>query len=252
MRRNQAQAAVTGGVAVAWSVCALAGAPVPVLTVLGIALLGCPGFVWCEVLLGSGTGGLERGAVAAGLAFALPILGGLALQAAGVPLGRPGWAALLVIATLVGDVLLLVRREPPPAAPRGSRSGRPGMSPGHTVIFGIAAFIALGAVGIAWEGTRLQHTPGFTQLWLAPVRARPALANLGVSNHEGRATRYLLIVQRPGGRRSVWNLALADGQAWQRSITVKPGPPVSAFLYRLPDLTHPFRQVTDNVQAPAP
>jgi len=41
-----------------------------------------------------------------------------------------------------------------------------------------------------------------------------------------------------------WNLTLGDGRTWQRSVLVIGKPTLTADLYRLPDLTHPYRYVS--------
>lgn len=251
MRRSHIEAAITAGVAIAWSACALGDAPTAVLAIFGTALLGCAGYVWCEVLFGWRIRGVDRAAVAAGLAFALPVLGGLVLQAAGEPLHRPSWGALFVIATLVGDAFLLARRAE--LVQQRKMPRRPGRRRANGAIYGAAVVVALGAVALAWEGAHLQRSPAFTQLWLVPARSHPALANLGVSNHQGRPARFrLVLLQRHGHRRTVWDVVLADGQTWSRTISVRAGTPISASLYRLPDLRHPFREVSDNFQGSAP
>jgi hypothetical protein len=41
-----------------------------------------------------------------------------------------------------------------------------------------------------------------------------------------------------------WNLTLGDGRTWQRSVLVTGKQDLAAELYRLPDLTHPYRYVS--------
>lgn len=246
MRRSPADIVITAAVAAAAFAAAAAGAPAPLLGVLGIALFAAPGYVLAGVLLGGRVAGLERVAVAAGLTLAVPVLGGLALYAAGVPLHRTAWAGLLAGVTLAGDAALFARRRGwrGGAVPRGGAVHRLRALPvRHAAAFGAALVIAAGGVGLARAGAAAQHYPGFTQLWLSPGRAGAASADLGVSNHEGTATRYQLVLVQ--GRRTTasWDITLANGARWDRTITLS-GSGTTADLYRIPDLTHPYRQVT--------
>lgn len=255
MRRDQAGIAVTEAAALAACIGVLAGAPAAVLIVPGLALLAAPGYVWAEVFFPGRLGGLPRAAVAAGLALAVPVLGGVALRAAGIPLHRAAWAFLLATVTVAGDIVLLVRRragragapaQPEPARPERAgqaASGQPGRGWQAWPVagFAAAALIAAGAVGLAAAGAAVQPYQGFTQLWLVPGQGTAARDILGVSNHEGATQRYRLVVRRPGHARATWNLVLTDGQTWRARIR---SAPASASLYRLPDLRHPYRQVT--------
>jgi hypothetical protein len=243
MRRSNADIAVTAAAALISFVAVVVGAPVPVTTVLGIALVAAPGYLWGEVLLGSRVVGLERIGVAAGLALAVPVIGGLALYAAGVPLHRLAWAGLLASVALAGDAVLLIRGRPtPPESLRRSR-GPKHVSAWHAAAFGAAVVIAVGAVTVARVGTAMQRYPGFTQLWLSPRHGDSRTAYLGVSNHQGELSRYRLVLLRNGHLSGTWNLTLSDGQTWQRTVTFTGKYSIAADLYRLPDLTHPYRYV---------
>ena len=111
MRRVQADLAITAAVAVLAVVATAVGAPIVITAVLGIALLAAPGYVLGQLLFGSHISGLERIAVATGLALCVPVLGGLLIVAAGLPLDRTTWLGLLAGVTLVSDVILLWRRR---------------------------------------------------------------------------------------------------------------------------------------------
>jgi hypothetical protein len=112
--------------------------------------------------------------------------------------------------------------------------------------------IAAGGVGLARAGAAMQHEPAFTQLWLSPRggSTTASTASLGIINDEGRATRYRLVLTRNGQAGATWNVSLAAGQTWQRSIAFSSSYPISASLYRLPDLAHPYRHVATDEQAP--
>jgi hypothetical protein len=251
--RSHADVGITVTVAVVACAATAAGAPVAVTAVLGIALMAAPGYLWGQVMLGSHIGGTERVAVVAGLALCVPILGGLLLYVARVPLHRTAWLGLLAGVTLVGDLALFLRRRSGQAAPFGLREEGRRLPTRHVMAFGAAALIAICAVGLARAGAAIQHYPGFTQLWLAHPNQNAATANLGVGNYEGRTTRYRLVLLHKGHPAATWNFTLANGQTWHRSPAFTGGYTIAANLYRLPDLSHPYRHVAiDSDGAPAP
>ncbi|HEX3305659.1 MAG TPA: hypothetical protein VHS32_05385, partial [Streptosporangiaceae bacterium] len=106
MGRSQADVAATALVAALACAAAAVGAPPAAMIVLGILLIAAPGYLLGRLLVGSRTTGLELVVVMAGLALAVPVLGGLLLYAAGVPLHRPGWLGLLAGVTLAADTAL--------------------------------------------------------------------------------------------------------------------------------------------------
>jgi uncharacterized membrane protein len=246
MGRSQTDVVVTALIAALAGWAAVSGAPAAVTAVLGIALFAAPGYLLGQLLVGSRTAGLERVAVMAGLALAVPILGGLLLYAAGVPLKRPGWLGLLAGVTLAGDVALLLRRggtgRRSAASVTGSSASR--LPRGHTAVFAAAVLVAAGAVVVARIGVTIQPKPGFTQLWLAPDRHGDRAESLGVTNDQGSTTSYRLVLARDNHVSATWNLTLADGRTWQRSVPFTGSGTLTARLYRLPDLTHPYRYVS--------
>lgn len=238
MGRSQADVAATALVAALACGAAAIGAPTAVLTVLGIALFASPGYLLGQLLLDSRTAVLERWIVSAGLALAVPILGGLVLYAAGVPLRRPGWIGLLAGVTLACDVAVFLRRRPAWRVPR-----RPAAR-WHTAAFAAAGVIAACAVALASIGVARQPQPHFTQLWLSPQHKNAHALSLGVSNDQGSTTSYRLVLLRDGHVITVWNIALADGQTWRQSVTSTGKSTLTADLYRLPDLSHLYRHVS--------
>jgi uncharacterized membrane protein len=244
MNRSQADLGITVAVAVLACAAAAVGAPVAVMIVLGIVLFAAPGYLLGQLLLGPNSIGLERVAVSTGLAFIVPIFGGLLLYVAGVPLHRAAWLGLLAGVTLVGDVALFLRRR---------RGGRPAsfgqqregwhLPPRRAVTFGAAVVIAVSAVALACVGVAMQHNPGYTQLWLVRPNGNSPIVNLGVGNHEGRTIRYRLVLERNGHTAAEWNLILANGQAWHRSPRYPDQYTISVNLFRLPNETHPYRHV---------
>jgi hypothetical protein len=277
MDRSQADVAATALVAVLACVAAAAGAPVAMMTVLGVALFAAPGYLLGQLLTGSRTAGLERVAVMTALALVVPILSGLLLNVAGVPLHRPGWLGLLAGMTLAADTALFARRRAAgagradrtatrvlpatgiQAAPAGSavpglpasdlaapgrpRPGRP-TARWHLVVFAVAIVVAAAAVGLAATGAARQSQAHFTQLWLSPQRPGAHTLSMGVTNDEGSATSYRLVLRRDGQVIGTWSLTLGDGRTWQRQVPYTGKQVVAAGLYRQPDLTHPYRYVS--------
>jgi uncharacterized membrane protein len=246
MSRGQADLGITAVVTVLVCAAAAIGAPVGVTAVLGIALFMASGYLLSELLLGSYVTGIERVAVGTGLAFCVPILGGLLMAAAGVPLRRTAWLGLFAGVILCSDVILFLRRRFGSQASAGRRPQGWRLRPRQAAAFGVAAMIAVSAVGLARVGAAVQQYPGYTQLWLVrPNKAVPTV-NLGVVNQEGRTVRYRLVLARNGHSAVAWNLVLANGQAWRRSEQYPGRYTISVNLFRLPNVSQPYRHVVLN------
>jgi hypothetical protein len=243
MHRNYADIAVTIAVAILGYAALFAHLPTSVVIVLGIGLFIAPGYVWSEVFLSPSVQGLERAAVAVGLALMVPVLGGLALYAIKIPLHRAAWTDLLAGLTLVGALVVLATRRRTDQQGARLQTEKRRWSAWHAVNFGAAAAIAAVAVGLTIFSANVQKYPGYTQLWLSPLRNNPVSASLGVTNQQGSTTRYRLVLLRKGRVNSTWNLTLTNGQTWQRTISFTDRYSIAADLYRLPDLSHPYRNV---------
>lgn len=226
-------------------VLALTGAPAALTAITGMALVAAPGYLLSKLLLGPAAAAMDRVLAGAALALSVPVLGGLALQAAGVPLHKPAWLALLAGLTLAAGVASLVRsrRGRPPGGPPGAPGGRR-LHPGPAVALAAALVIAGGGLVLARLGEARQHYPGFTQLWLVHRDPRAATANLGVGNHEGGTVRYLVVLLRNGRRVSEWTFSLPNGQDWHQSPRVPAAAALRVNLFRLPDVRTPYRHVT--------
>jgi len=246
MARSQLDIAATALVAVLACGAAAGGAHGgPAMIVLGFALFAAPGYLLGQLLAGPRVSGPERVAVMTGLALAVPVLGGIVLYAAGVPLHRPAWFGLLAGTTLASDAVLFLRRRarepdsavgPEPAAPPRRVPFWPAAA------FAVAVLLAGGGVALARIGVAAQPRTGFTQMWLS-LRHDGQRLDLGVGNDQGSTTSYRLVLLRAGHVIATWNLTLADGQTWQGSVPSAGAPAVVADLYRLPDTTHPYRHV---------
>jgi hypothetical protein len=213
------------------------------MIVFGIGLFAAPGYVWSDVFLSPGATALERIGVATGLALIVPILGGLALFAAGIPLHRASWVGLLAGITIVGAAVMAIQRRAAEPSVPSQRAKRGRLAVWHAVAFGAATAIAVGAVALAVVSADTQKYPGYTQLSLSPLQDKPVTASLGVTNQQGSTLQYRLVLLRKGRVSASWNFTLADGQTWRRTIPFTDKYLIAADLYRLPDLSHPYRNV---------
>ena len=248
MSRRSADLWVTFTVAVL--ACAVAKVPVPVPVAvtagLGLVLFAAPGYLLGQLLVRSGRTALERLAVSVGLALCVPVIGGLLLYLARLPLNRASWLGLLAGVTVAADVLLFVRRrrnqEEPDGPGRAPERARWRLQPGPAVAFALAVVIAAGAVALAREGTVVQRYPGFTQLWLTRD-ARTQTLSLGIANNEGATTPYQLVLLHNGrSYGKPLKVTLRNGQVWRHSLPFTAN--VTAHLYRRPSFRRVYRQVS--------
>jgi hypothetical protein len=243
MARNNVDIAVAGGIAVLGCATIVVHFPAPVMVIIGVGLFGAPGYVWSEVLLSHRVTPFERILVAISLALMVPIFGGLALYAAGILLHRTSWVGLLTAATSVGAAALAFQRRgtESPAAPEHPKSRS--LPVPHVLAFGAAALIAMGAVTVAVLGAEAQKYPGYTQLWLSPLKSEPLRASLGVTNQQGSRLEYRVVLLQNGRVSASWNITLVNGQTWQRTVPFTTKYLITADLFRLPNLSRPYREV---------
>jgi hypothetical protein len=93
----------------------------------------------------------------------------------------------------------------------------------------LAAVLTGGAVWLGNASAGWQHSPGFAQLWLTP--ATDTTSSLGVSdNFPGQQT-FRLVLRGNGGKvLGAWDLSLAQGQAWERTVARPAGSTLTATL----------------------
>jgi hypothetical protein len=255
------------------------------MATFAFALLASVGYVWVEVILRGRAPTIELISMAVGLVLAAPVIGGIAMAAAGVPLQRLTWSIFLVGLTLVGDVVLIFRyrsqaqdnsgnreyllpiqyedrsrkaasdlrswleptrdsamqSEQHPVAPFSKTKSRLHISPWQVGACGLALLITGGAIWLAQVGAASQHYSGFTELWLTGRSYSTSIENLGIKNQEGAAENYRLVLLRRGHVSTAWEITLAAGQTWQRTVRVTTE--TRANLYLLPDLKKPYRYV---------
>jgi uncharacterized membrane protein len=242
--RNSLDLVAAAVIALLASAAVAAHLPAPVTVVLGIGLFFAPGYVWSEVILSHRLPGVERVAVAAGVSLLVPILGGFVVYAAGIALHRPAWVGILATATLVGVVAAAVQRrvQRRGAAPQ-DQPGRPrgrGLPVVHMLVFAAAAVVAIAAIGLSVVSAGAQKYPGYTPLWMTPIKSEPGKASLGVTNEQGGTVRYELKLMRKGKVIDTWDLTMVNGQTWQLTIPYTLKNSEVADLYRLPDVSHPY------------
>jgi uncharacterized membrane protein len=246
MRGSQADIAVTAAVAALACAAAAVSVPSAVTIVLGVALFAMPGYLLAQLLLGPATVGLERALAALGLTFIVPIVAGLVLYIAGVPLRRASWLAVLGGVTLACDAALLLRRRtgraPPFRWPRGTRR----LPRWHAAVFAAAVVIAACGVGLARVGAAVQPQPLFTQLWLSTRGVSAGTIKIGITNDEGHTTAYRLVEKLNGHVKTSWNVTLGNGDTWQKTVPFNGTSSLAAYLYRLPDLSTAYRYVNTN------
>lgn len=188
----------------------------------------------------------EQVLLSLGLSLALAALGGLLLNLTPWGLQAGTWALLLGGATLGAGGLALWRQSRqalalPKRVPLGL-SARQGF------LLGLAALIALGALGLARFGASQQATPGFTQLWILPAEAAgDNTVRLGISSHEAAAARYKLQIKAAGAVVGEWpSIALDPGGRWETTIALptsrERAGTVEALLYRADDPDTVYRR----------
>jgi hypothetical protein len=93
----------------------------------------------------------------------------------------------------------------------------------------LAAVLAGGAVWLGNASAGWEHSPGFAQLWLTP--ATEATSTLGVRDNFAGQQTFRLVLRADGGRvLGAWDLSLAQGQAWQRTVARPAGSTLTATL----------------------
>lgn len=252
-RRNSLDIVAAGGLALLGGVAGAAHLPAAIVIVLGVALFLGPGYVWSEVILNHRLPGLERVAVIAGISLITPILCGFIVYSAGVPLHRTTWIGILSVVTLVGAVVAAIQRRGAAPLAEERRPDRPqerrGIPVLHSIIFGAAAVIALAAVGLSVMSAEAQKYPGYAQLSMVPVaKSKPLTATLRVTNQQGSSVQYRLVLSEKVNKRTkstTWNLSLANGQSWQRTVPYTLQYSMVADLYQLPNLKTPYRRVNN-------
>jgi len=166
----------------------------------------------------------------AGLVLAGAVLIGLLLNLV-TGLTRLSWAvALIVVLTAVACAGLVIRRRRAEQVEHAPvRHGRFRPSPVTGGFLALAAVLAGGAVWLANASAGWHHSPGFAQLWLTP--ATDTTSTLGVRDDFPGEQTFRLVLRGSGGKvLGAWDLSLAEGQAWQRTVARPAGTTLTATL----------------------
>jgi len=164
-------------------------------------------------------------------------LGGFVLNWTPWGLTSLTWAILLGTVTLVAVGVARRRRGPatalvaPFAAPRGFAR----VTPLQGALFGLAALVFAGAVGVAYLGAVRAPTTKFTQFWLLPGES--GQVRIGIHNEEATPVTYILRVRADGTLVQEWKtLTLQPGKTWETALSLSPGQgeaqTIEALLYR--------------------
>ncbi len=259
MYRRHLDILIAGATALAGGAAFAAHLPGSVQIVLGVALFFAPGYLWSEAILSQRLPATERLLTTAGLSLILPILGGFLFYALRISLLRPAWVGLLVVLTLLGVVAVAVQRlREPPQDPRrdpnAQRKSPPpakgGMTAFNAFIWAVAGAVAIGSVAFSVKNAEAQKYPGYTQLWLTSIQNNPQKASLGVTNHQGVAGQYQLKLLTKGKVTATWIFTLSDGQSWTHTVAYTTAYPIAANLYLLPNISTPYRQVSNGETLP--
>lgn len=282
--------AILGGLAAAKQL------PGQVMIPLGIGLFFAPGYLWSEAILSHELPGFERAMTTAGMAFIFPIIGGFLFYALHIPLFRSSWIGLLVVLTLAGVVAVAVQRlrqvpedqpqrpgrnQPPGRYQQPGRNQPPPRQSGsvvlHSFVFGLAAVVALGAVGYSVKSAEGQNYPGDTVFSMTPVVDNALAQNIAelsnnqaaqnlaatnqndlvgsattahiyVADNEGVAEQYVVKLWRQGKLSKQWTITLSAGQTWQQTVAYESPAKNYAMLADLflsSNTTTPYRYSTN-------
>lgn len=284
--------AVLGGLAAAKHL------PGQITIPLGVGLFFAPGYLWSEAILSHRIPGFERAMFSAGMALIFPILGGFLFYGLHIPLKQTAWIGLLVVLTLLGVVATAIQRLREVPDDQGQWQGRGQQPRGgqqpprqggsvavNSFVYGLAAVVAIGAIGYSVKSAETQKFPGYTALSMTPVVDNPLAQNLAllsnniaaqqqaalaendlqgkatqahlvVTNHQGTPEQYQLKLLKNAKGIGNWSITLNDGQSWQKTIAwsnfgdAKPYALI-ADLYQLPNTSTPIRFVNNGVCSPA-
>jgi Protein of unknown function (DUF1616) len=282
-------------VAVLGALAAAKHLPGQVTIPLGIGLFFAPGYLWSEAILNHRIPGFERAMFSAGMALIFPILGGFLFYGLHIPLKQTAWIGLLVVLTLLGVVATAIQRlrDAPDDEVEGQQPGSSRQQPPrqggsvalNSFVYGLAAVVAIGAIGYSVKSAETQKFPPRTALSMTPIvdnsqalniaglsnnpdaqataaragtslQANATKAHLTVTNYQYAPEQYELKLLQNGKVATTWKFTLADGQTWQKTIAwtnISSAKPVAmlADLYMLPSISTPLHYTTNGVCMPA-
>jgi hypothetical protein len=282
-RTRNLDIAIAAVVAILGGLAAAKNMPGQVTIPLGAALFFAPGYLWSEAILSQRLPGIERAMTTVGMAFIFPIIGGFLFYGLHIPLFKSSWVGLLVVLTLLGVVAVAVQRlrGVPAGQPQQPRRTQPPPRQGgpvvlHSIIFGLAAVVGIGAVAFSVKNAEAQKFPGYSAVSMTQVidntaaqnaanlsdnptaqaaeqeaanslQPKATKAHLVVTNHQGVPEQYVLKLLQKGKVTNTWPITLNDGQTWQKTIAYTVNYSMLADLYLLPNTSTPVHYANNGV-----
>jgi uncharacterized membrane protein len=177
-----------------------------------------------------------------GLSIAISAIGGILLNLTPWGLTPGTWAIWLSTIAIIGIILAYRQRR---TFSQNFEMGVPSLQKENIAIFGLAGFILLISVLIAYISS-IQTETTFTQLWAIPNVTPEGRyeVQIGIRNEEKLPEVYNLYIEVDSQRLDEWpTIPLESGSEW---ITVyqlpeKPNRPIRILLYRINDMNHAYR-----------
>lgn len=253
MRLKNLDLIVVMGIAVMNVVWAL----IPVhITMLGIILafplvFVLPGYTLTETLFRKGSlTTSDRLLFSLGLSVALDVLSGFVLNILPSGLQALSWAEFLGVLAVVFSLLAAYLRRGTLLS--GIQFPKFRLSLAQSLLFGLAAVVALISVFSSIVGAEQQPYPGFTQLWIlpAPQTGQGCAVRIGIDSFESNPITYRVIMtmNMNEAQATTWpSIVLASQQEWKQLVPISLGTPGNIFvevrLYRLDKPQSVYRQV---------
>jgi hypothetical protein len=221
---------------------------------LGTALvLWLPGYALTAALFPPGRlPGIERLLMAIGSSIALAIVVGFAFSGLGIPLTEWTWGGGLVDVALVAGAFVALR--PTHRRIAFAWSSRHPLRFRDAMLFGLAALLVIGAIGVARLGASEQPQKGFTELSMVPAPGN--VVRIGVGNEEATSMTYRVVLTSGSVAIATWqSVPLPPGQRWDAEISLPPNlsTGVQVMLYRADAPGEIYRRVAlGPVTTPAP
>lgn len=211
-------------------------APVGVLMVLFV-----PGYAIVSVMLPK-VGSEKTLLLSLGLSISISAVGGLVLNL--TPWGLTPTTHSLWLSTIALISIILAWRQRRTLA-KNFEMGVPSLRKENVIIFGLAGYILLGAVVIAYISSQQTETT-FTQLWAIPTVTSEGTYEIQIEirNEEKQFETYNLYIDVNGRRLDEWStISLESGDEWTTTIHLpkRPSQPIRISLYRIQDLDNAYR-----------
>ena len=211
-------------------------APLGILMVLFV-----PGYAIVSAMLPK-VGSEKTLLLSLGLSISISAVGGLVLNL--TPWGLTPATHSLLLGTIAYIGIFLAWRQRRNLS-QNFEMGVPSLHKENIVIFGLAGYILLGAVVIAYISSRQTETT-FTQLWAIPTVTAEGTYEIQIEirNEEKQLETYNLYIDIDGRLLDEWStIQLETGGQWTTNFQLpdKPSRPIRISLYRIQDLDKVYR-----------